>query len=594
MQGEEPIREPLLRSDGRRHAILVIDDSTLIHRILRFKLGSLGAETRIAATGEDGLLQAQASPPDLILLDLNLPGLSGFAVLRMLKADPVLAKVPVIILSGEGDSEPRDEAFRCGAVDYITKPFTDYELRARVMTVLKNMELLNDLAHQARTDPLTGLPNRLAFLEHLEARLEAMRKGHALPFAIMFIDLDRFKIVNDSLGHEVGDRVLCDAAEAICKSIRESRSESRPEFGDLVCRIGGDEFTVILGSGIGEDRLSKVGERLIAALSQPRVVNGYAVHIGASVGVRSCHDATSDAATLLRDADAAMYKAKEAGRGQCIHFDDAIHQAALSRLEHEQEVRRAVKNQEFILRYQPIIDIDTGRLNSIEALIRWNDPNHGERLPSDLIPMAEEIGLIGRIGEWVLREACRQMVAWGAAFGRENLPIMSVNVSQFQFTELGFIERLDDALREYNIDPAKLQLEVTENVVVADSNAVRNTMQRVRERGCQMAIDDFGTGYSSLSALHTYPFNTLKIDRAFVGTMQQSREFAAVVQAIVTLAQNFGMSVIAEGVEEESQIAMLKSLDCSLIQGYYFSKPLLPDEIVKYFNTEVITPRRAA
>ncbi len=562
--------------ERRKQVVLVIDDSVLIRRLMAERLKDLNATIRIAADGGSGLEAARQHRPDLILLDLHLPDMGGFDVCRRLRDDPQTRDIPIIFLTGSDERDEKLQGFSLGAVDYVTKPFDAAELRARVGVHLKTRELLDRLAAQAGTDPLTGLPNRYAFRQSLEQTIVRARRDPKYHFCLLFLDLDRFKIVNDSLGHGVGDQLLIRVAELLKGVVRVA---GREKHRDMVARMGGDEFIILLDNVRDLDIATALAERLRDALSRPQVVEGHEVSPGVSIGIRPCDASCTTAEELLRDSDTAMYHAKAAGRGQWVVFDDRMHKEAMDRLQLENDLRRAVDQWQFVLEYQPLVRLDSGRLAGFEALLRWEHPHRGRISPGRFIPIAEEIGLINAIGDGVVQRACEQLAAWrrhhpGAAADLR----MSINLSkkQLMLDDLG--TRLAAAIADSGIRPRDLMLEVTESIIMHDQDQVIPVLEQLKKRGCQLAMDDFGTGSSSLAALHRFPIDVLKIDRAFINCMEQSRAYTAIVQAVITLAHNLSMRVVAEGIETVEQLAQLQALDCNLGQGYHFARPLTSEQ----------------
>ena len=425
-------------------------------------------------------------------------------------------------------------------------------------TYVKNVEA-------ASHDPLTRLPNRSVFTDHLEFAIKRARRFENYPFAVLFLDLDRFKNVNDSLGHTYGDRLLVAAARRLEACLRQV---------DVVARFGGDEFAVLLDGINDPDDAARVAEKIQREFAAPFDLAGQEVFTTVSVGIALGATGYERSEDVLRDADIAMYRAKDGGRARHKVFDRAMHERAVSRLRLENDLRRAVERREFEVYYQPILSLGTGDIYGFEALVRWQHPERGMVSPAEFIPAAEETGLIVPIGEWVLEEACRRMRDWQEQSPAAPALTLSVNVSGRQLAQPDLVERAERVLRETGFDARPLKLEITESVVMGSAEAAIVMLKRLRALGVSLSSDDFGTGYSSLSYLHRLPVNTLKIDRSFVGLVCAGDENAEIVRTIILLARNLGMEVVAEGIETKEQLEQLKGLKSDYGQGYLFSKPL--------------------
>ena len=431
------------------------------------------------------------------------------------------------------------------------------------------------LLHDAFHDALTGLPNRALFMDHLKLTIARAKRRDEQMFAVLFLDLDRFKIINDSLGHMIGDQLLVGIARRLETCLRP---------GDTVARLGGDEFTILLEDIQDASEAIAVAERIQKELRVPFNLGGHEVFTTVSIGIAPSTTGYDRPEDLLRDADTAMYRAKTLGKTRHEVFDKAMHARAMNLLQLETDLRRAVERQEFFIQYQPIVSLESGKLHGFEALVRWQHPERGPISPMDFIPVAEETGLIIPIGQWVLAEACRQMRHWQEKFTDCGPLTMSVNLSSKQFTQPNLIDRIKQVLEETKIDPHSLKLEITESVVMENIETATEMLKQLRAVGVGLSIDDFGTGYSSLSYLHRFPINTLKIDRSFVTRMVDKDENTEIVRTIVMLAQNLGMNVVAEGVETEEQLRHLQSLECEYGQGYYFSKPVDTEKAEQFLS----------
>ena len=431
------------------------------------------------------------------------------------------------------------------------------------------------IAHSAEHDFLTGLPNRMLLNDRVNHAIASAprRMKHV---AVLFLDLDGFKHINDSLGHLVGDRLLQSVAKNLVECVRAS---------DTVCRQGGDEFVVLLSEADSPEDVANTAGRMLRAVARGHSIDGRDIHVTTSIGVSVFPDDGLDAETLIKNADTAMYQAKEGGRQNFMFFTPAMNARALERLAIEDGLRSALEHAEFTLHYQPKIDLRSGAITGAEALIRWTHPVLGVVAPAQFIPIAEACGLIVPIGAWVLREACTQAQAWV----RDGLaPLtMAINVSALEFQSAHFVDALFAILAETGLDPAAVELEVTESVLMRRSDSTALTLQTLRERGVRVAVDDFGTGYSSLGYLRKFPVDTLKIDQSFVHQISPASESTAVVSAVISMARSLNMRVVAEGVETLEELLFLRAHQCDEAQGYYFSRPMLPLQFARLLKAGV-------
>jgi len=432
----------------------------------------------------------------------------------------------------------------------------------RISRVLE--ETKEHFRHAAFHDSLTGLPNRAMFTELLKAEIETSKRRRDHMFAVLFLDLDRFKNINDSLGHTHGDLLLVAFAERLEKALRPV---------DTLARFGGDEFAILLSGMTDATDTVRVAQRIQDELTQPFVLDKNSAFATASIGIALSSSGYDRPEDILRDADTAMYRAKENGKARYELFDHGMHARAVSRLQLESDLRQAVEQKEFSVFYQPIICLQTGRLSGFEALVRWNHPRRGLVSPGDFIPVAEETGLIVPIGDWVLNEACKHIRECQLNSPSHRSLSLSVNLSARQVAQPDLLEQIKQALATSKLNPHCLKLEITESVVMENAEAAALMFKQLRSLGVQLSIDDFGTGYSSLSYLHRFPLNYLKIDRSFVMRLTTDND-NAIVRTISTLARNLGMEVIAEGIETEEQYQQLKMLGCEYGQGYLFSRPV--------------------
>ena len=447
----------------------------------------------------------------------------------------------------------------------LARQIADTEQRLR--------EREQQLRHDALHDSLTGLSNRALLTDRIDQCIERARRHRDYRFALLFLDLDRFKVINDSLGHTVGDQLLVAIAQRLDGCLRSTDTVARSDR-EVLARLGGDEFVILLDDIRDDTDASRVAERILAELSPAFQLAGHEITATASIGIALSRTDYDRAEDMLRDADTAMYHAKAAGRSRYQVFDKPMHERAVKRMQLESDLGRALERQQFELHYQPIVSLKTARITGFEALIRWNHPKRGVVAPADFIPMAEETGLIVPIGRWVLHEACRQLRAWQEHCTHDQSLSINVHISKRQVSEGNLAQDITKVLRRTGIDSRCLTLELTETVIMENHDSIMAVLEELKELGVQLHMDDFGTGYSSLSYLHRFPLDVLKIDRTFMSNLEADVEYTAVVHAIVTLAHNLNMKVTAEGIETPEQLAQILALDCDYAQGYLFCKPL--------------------
>ncbi|MEC4806645.1 MAG: EAL domain-containing protein [Jaaginema sp. PMC 1080.18] len=602
-----------LSEDKPQKDILIVDDIAANVRLLAELLTKNDYKVRGVTNGTAALKAIEAQPPDLVLLDINMPNISGYEVCKTLKADVKTNHIVVIFISALDEVLDKVEAFNVGGSDYITKPFDvaeilvrienqlglqaakaeirqlNRELEARVRDRTAALEAANQqlqqeiserqkaqeqLLHLAFHCVLTGLPNRAWFMQHLEAALNRVQQNPERRFAVLFLDCDRFKIVNDSLGHLAGDRLLIAVA-------RRLRNRLQPD--EILARLGGDEFIILLENVERIPQAIQVAQKIQKALSESFQIHEQEIYINASIGIVLASPEYCKAEHILRDVDTAMYRAKELGNGHYQVFDTNMHHSAMARLQLENDLRRAIAHQEFYLCYQPIVNLKNQTILGFEALIRWQHPLRGLISPGQFIPVAEDTGLIIPIGLWVLQQACQQLKTWKKDLSLPDLCI-SVNLSVKQFSQSDLLKQIQNILQKVELSGNHLKLEITESALMENPEAVKQLLASLKQEKIRLGIDDFGTGYSSLSYLNRFPVDTLKVDRSFVVQMCESPENRNIVQAIITLAHNLNMVAIAEGIETPEQLTQLQALGCDFGQGYYFAVPLLPQEATQWLR----------
>jgi diguanylate cyclase (GGDEF)-like protein/PAS domain S-box-containing protein len=436
-----------------------------------------------------------------------------------------------------------------------------------------------DITEGKVTDPLTGLPNRLLFIDRLGRLIKHAKRRKDHLFAVLFLDLDGFKMINDSLGHLVGDQLLLAASERLEKCLRLTDTVARLGDTFTMARLGGDEFTVLLDDLKDPNDARLAADRLMKVLAPPFILSGKEVFTSASIGIALSNSAYESPDDMLRDADTAMYRAKSLGKARYEVFDADMRASLVARLQIETDLRHGLERGEFLNFYQPIVALDSGRIVGFEALLRWQHPTRGLMGPDEFIFVAEETGLIRELGWWNLREACRQLSEWKSHSDHFLNFTMNVNLSAKQFLQPNLVEEIKGLMHDLAFSPESLKLEITESTVMIDPVATAKMLQQIKALGILLAIDDFGTGYSSLSYLHRFPLDTLKIDRSFISGSGEGGEGMEIAQTIMPMAKNLRLDVIAEGVETFEQVALLKKLNCKYAQGYYFSKPLAAEEV---------------
>ncbi len=584
---------PAIDPSSKSAKVLVSDDDQNVRLLTRQCLEAEDITVVEAADGLETLEVFQRERPDLVFLDVEMPGMSGLEVCRRIREMPQGESTPIMIVTGSDDRKSIDQGFDAGATQYKTKPVNwsllgrdvQYMLRAsNAFNALKRQE--DRLRYLAYYDPLTKLPNRRSFNEQLTRILKRARR-HNTNAALMFIDLDHFKRINDSIGHGRGDRLLVEIAKRLTMELREddavnylseesTESTQDPDISPEIARLGGDEFTVVLSDVTNTAHVESVARRILDSLSQPIPLQSHNPVVTPSIGIAVYpHDGT-DQDALIRNADTAMYVAKAEGRACYRFYDEDMNAEAVEQLKMEEELREAMVNNELELRYQPQIETATGAIVSMEALVRWKHPVRGMVAPSEFIPVAERTGQIIELGEWVMAEVARNCHYWDQL----GLPRFRVciNISPLQFNQTNMAQQVRDFLQRSGLPPERLELELTESAIMNDAETNIAKLRELKAMGLDLAVDDFGTGYSSLSYLKRFPIDTLKIDQSFVADLG-SPDGPAIIDAILALAKTLNLRVIAEGIETEQQLAYLVEKQCDLLQGFYFARPIYPEDV---------------
>ena len=585
-----------------RTLLLVDDEENIVAALTRLLRGS-GYRILKAHSGKEGLELLANNKAGVIVSDQRMPEMTGVEFFSRVRE--IYPKTVRIVLSGYADLDSVKDAINRGAIyKFITKPWDEETLCATVHEAFEHYDLVQKkerLALEIQTanetlaslslelsklveqkdsqierishyDPLTNLPNRLLFLDRLEQDIaHAQRDGRLL--AVMFVDVDRFKQINDSFGHPVGDRLL----QAVA-----GRLESHIQAGDTVARMGGDDFSFVLTGMRQTHDAGEVAQKILASFARDPISLGDSeIFVAASIGISIYPFDGVDTTTLVKNADAALYHAKKEGRNNFQYYAAQMNASAGQRLALETGLRRALEREEFVLYYQPKVDLASGKITGMEALLRWQSAERGLVAPAEFIPLLEETGLILPVGEWVLHAACKQAQSWQTA-GFPDIRI-AVNLSALQFRQPDIVGLILDILKKNDLDPGagSLELELTESLLMNNAEGTIATLGKLREIGVQFSVDDFGTGYSSLSYLKRFPISSLKIDRSFVSGLADSRDDAAIVAAIISLGHSLGLKVIAEGVETMEQLDYLRKMKCGEMQGYLFSRPVPAAEMTQ-------------
>lgn len=561
---------PQLRTSGMgvRPTILIVEDQEIDALVLREMVRDLG-DVYLASDGPSALALANQHKPDLVLLDIELDGMSGFTVCKAFKADPKLCDTAIIFVTAHVQVDNELRALETGGIGFIHKPLNAQVARAHIKVHLALHEAAKRLANH---DALTGLPNRALLQDRTEQALQKARRNNTR-VAMLLLDLDNFKLLNDSLGHSVGDALLKDVAD---------RLEEVSRSLDTVSRQGGDEFVVLLPEISSFDAVGDFAERLLVAINSPFSIQGSRYYLSVSIGISLYPDDAHDAESLYRHADAAMYQAKVDGRNRYRFFSADIEQSTRGRHLLEQHMRSALDARVFEVFYQAKVIADENKIVGVEALLRWRGEDGELISPVDFIPLAEETGLIIPLGKYVLQQACfdaKSLIDQGANI------IVSVNISAVQFREESFLQMVQESLQVSGLKSCFLELEITEGVLAKNIQRTQQLLSSLRALGVRIALDDFGTGYSSLTYLKSFPLDVLKIDQGFVRDMLVDKSDAVIVDAIVRISQAFELELVAEGVETLEQVSVLQSLGCRIMQGYLYSKPIAFEEFVALLHS---------
>jgi diguanylate cyclase (GGDEF)-like protein/PAS domain S-box-containing protein len=682
----------------RTNRVLIVDDNEMNRDVLARRLERKGYHVRVAASAKELLKLVHEEKLDLVLLDIEMPEVSGLEALQAIRERYSANELPIIMVTARNQSDDIVTALNMGANDYLTKPVDFAVALARIGTQLsykraqeglkeseeryalaargandglwdwnlvtnaiyfsprwkamlgyqdneivdrpeewferiheadvervkeeiavhqkgltphfesehrvrhkdstyrwmlsRGLAIRDDAGNPLRmagsqtditegkvSDPLTNLPNRLLFLDRLGRLMRHSKRHPERMFAVLFLDLDSFKMINDSLGHLAGDQLLLDVSKRLECCLRDTDTISRlaqPTF--TLARMGGDEFTVLLDEIKEPGDAKLAAERVMKELLAPFHLGGKEIFTSASIGIALSNPSYQQPEEIMRDADTAMYQAKSRGKARYEVFDADMRAKVMARLELETDLRRALERGELRNFYQPIVALSSGKITGFEALMRWQHPTRGLIGPEKFISVAEDTGLIRDLGWWSLQEACRRLGKWRSQVGPERDLTISVNLSIKQFVQPNLVQNIGILLKEMNIPPHALKLEITESTVMEDPSAAVEMLQRMKDLGICLAIDDFGTGYSSLSYLHRFPLDTLKIDRSFISGESEGVSGMEIARTVMPLAKNLQLDVVAEGVETAEQVQQLKELDCKYAQGYYFSEPLSAED----------------
>ena len=560
---DQPIRLLLVEDDEEDHQLIASALKKAIAPAAEVEWASTWQEA-VAAIGDGGF--------DLFLVDYDLGEHSGLEFVHEAKARE--CAVPIIILTAQDDDRIDEEALQAGAVDYLVKTQINASILGRSIRYAMQRKKVEDrLIQLSRRDALTGLHNRMEFQTRLDEAIDHARRTQQM-VAVLLLDIDHFKDVNDSLGHAAGDDMLKQVSERLGECARET---------DTLARLGGDEFAIIATNLADLDGATVLARKVMEAFVQPFDIDGQQVLGGISVGVTLFPHDDETPGRLLKNADLALYQAKRDGRGGYQFYDAEMNTRVQTRKIIESELHRSLELEQFVLHFQPQVSVTDFSLTGVEALVRWNHPDHGLVAPNDFIWVAEATGLIVPLGDWVLRSACRQHLEW-QALGLPPVPI-AVNLSAIQFRQKELVDTVSKVVAETGMAPTQLELEITENMIMENIDSVIGTLNELHDAGYRLSIDDFGTGYSSLAYLKQFPVDRLKIDGSFMQHVSDSADDAAIVKAVISLAQTLGIGVIAEGVETEEQLQFLREHDCGQMQGFFCNPPVDADAFLEWYRS---------
>ena len=557
-----------------RPVVVLADDDPSIRLMVRHVLESEEFDIVEASDGLEAIKAVEKYHPALILLDAVMPGIDGFTTCQQIK-EKGHTDIPVMMITGLDDDASVERAYEVGAIDFITKPIKWAVLKHRVKSVVAKVIAERKVSLLAYRDTLTNLPNRLLFADRLEQAVVRSERSKT-SMALMLIDIDDFKLVNDSFGHDAGDKLIQAVGQLISKSLRRA---------DTIARLGGDEFAVIIEGIDGPDDAISIADNLTTILEHNVRLDDQETYTSASIGISLYPDDGKDARTLLKNADTAMFRAKEKGRHCFQFYKPEMSVSAMERLDLENSLKAAFENDEFIIHYLPVIDIHKNEIDSVEALLRWQHPDKGMIQPSDFVPIIEDCGLIVALGEWLINSICKQIHVWqGTGLTDQQV---SINLAPRQFKEQDLVAVFTQAIAENNIDASSLSVEVTEQTLIDNVGEVEATLKKLRAMGMQILLDDFGTGYASLAFLKEFPVDVVKIDRTFISGIPDNQKDSATVSAIAGLTRGLNLKLLAEGVENERQLDVLKDLGCQYAQGFYWSKALPGDEYEQFYMNQI-------